>query len=160
MTQSLAITDYIDSLAEVEAQFGLSFCPDPNFFTEWTSDLLPLTPAERQRLDLIKQHYWYHRQLGHLLEGAVNFIVIAPLLELAGFYDPPFRLRSEASIRIAIADDEDQIYQGCIDSLIVQEYLWIVLVEAKRISFSIDVALLQVLAYMCANPTSENPPLR
>lgn len=156
MTQSLAITDYIDSLAEVEARFGLSFCPDPNFFTEWTSDLLSLTPAERQRLDLIKQRYWYHRQLGHLLEGTVNFIVIALLLELAGFYDPPFRLRSEASIRIEIADD-DSIYQGRIDSLMVQDHLWIVLVEAKRTSFSVDVALPQALAYMCANPTSEKP---
>ncbi len=157
MTQSLAITDYIDSLAEVEARFGLSLRSDPNFFTEWTSDLLPLSTAEQQRLDLIKQRYLYHRQLGHLLEGAVNFIVIAPLLELAGFYDPPFRLRSEASIRIAIPDDADKIYQGRIDSLIVQEHLWIVLVEAKRTSFSIDVALPQALAYMCANPNSEQP---
>lgn len=156
MTQSLAITDYIDSLAEVEARFGLSLRSDPNFFTEWTADLLPLTTAEQQRLDLIKQRYLYHRQLGHLLEGAVNFIVIAPLLELAGFYDPPFRLRSEASIRIEIADD-DRIYQGRIDSLIVQEHLWIVLVEAKRTSFSIDVALPQALAYMCANPAPERP---
>jgi hypothetical protein len=157
MTQSLAITDYIDSLAAVEARFELSFRPDPDFFTEWTLDLLPLTTAEQQRLDLIKQRYLYHRQLGHLLEGAVNFIVIAPLLELAGFYDPPFRLRSEASIRIEIADEEDKIYQGRIDSLIVQEHLWIVLVEAKRTSFSIDVALPQALAYMSANPNPEQP---
>lgn len=157
MTRSLAITDYIDSLAEVEARFGLSFRPDPDFFTEWTVDRPPLTIAEQQRLDLIKQRYLYHRQLGHLLEGAVNFIVIAPLLELAGFYDPPFRLRSEASIQIEIADDEDKRYQGRIDSLIVQEHLWIVLVEAKRTSFSIDVALPQALAYMFANPSPELP---
>jgi hypothetical protein len=157
MTQSLAITDYIDSLAEAEARFELSFRPDPDFFTEWTLDLLPPTTAEQQRLDLIKQRYLYHRQLGHLLEGAVNFIVIAPLLELAGFDDPPFRLRSEASIRIEIADEEDKVYQGRIDSLIVQEHLWIVLVEAKRTSFSIDVALPQALAYMSANPSPELP---
>ncbi|HIK15497.1 MAG TPA: type I restriction endonuclease subunit R [Leptolyngbyaceae cyanobacterium M33_DOE_097] len=155
MTQSLAITDYIDSLAEVEARFGLSFRPDPDFFTEWTGDRPPLTTAEQQRLDLIKQRYLYHRQLRHLLEGAVNFIVIAPLLELAGFYDPPFRLRSEASIQIEIADEEDKLYQGRIDSLIVQERLWIVLVEAKRTFFSIDVALPQALAYMFANPSPE-----
>jgi hypothetical protein len=157
MTQSLAITDYIDSLAAVEARFGLSFQPDPDFFTEWIVDRPPLTIAEQQRLDLIKQRYLYHRQLGHLLEGAVNFIVIAPLLELAGFYDPPFRLRSETSIRIEIADEEDKIYQGRIDSLVVQNHLWIVLVEAKRTSFSIDVALPQTLAYMFANPTPEEP---
>ncbi|MDF5726517.1 MAG: type I restriction endonuclease subunit R [Rhizonema sp. PD38] len=152
MVQLLAITDYIDSLAEAETRFGLSRNDEPSFFTEWSSDLPELTPSEQQRLDLIKQRYLYHRQYGHLLEGVVNFIVIAPLLELAGFYDPPFRLRSEASVRLEIADENDKIYQGRIDSLIVQEHLWIVLVEAKRTSFSIEVALPQALAYMCANP--------
>jgi hypothetical protein len=152
MVQLLAITDYIDSLAEAETRFGLSHNDEPSFFTEWSSNLPELTPSEQQRLDLIKQRYLYHRQYGHLLEGVVNFIVIAPLLELAGFYDPPFRLRSEASIRLEIADENDKIYQGRIDSLIVLEHLWIVLVKAKRTSFSIEVALPQALAYMCANP--------
>lgn len=39
----------------------------------------------------------------------------------------------------------------------MQEKLWIVLVEAKRPSFSIDVALPQALAYMVANPAPESP---
>jgi hypothetical protein len=155
MPQSLAITDYIDSLAEAEARFGLSYSADPGFFTEWSADLPLLTLAEQQRLDLIKQRYLYHRQYGHLLEGGVNFIVIAPLLELAGFYDSPFRLRSEASIRIEIVDEDDTVYQGRIDSLIVQEHLWIVLAEAKRTSFSIDVALPQALAYIAADPVGK-----
>jgi hypothetical protein len=157
MAQILAITDYIDSLAEAEAQFGLSYQDDPAFFREWTTDLPTLTTAEQQRLDLIKQRYLYHRQFGHLLEGAVNFIVIAPVLELAGFYDPPFRLRSEASVRIEIEDENHKVYQGRIDSLIVQKHLWIVLVEAKRTSFSVDLALPQALAYMSANPYAEQP---
>lgn len=152
MVQVLAITDYIDSLAEAETRFGLSRNDEPSFFTEWSIDLPELTAIEQQRLDLIKQRYLYHRQYGHLLENAVNFIVIAPLLELAGFYDPPFRLRSEASIRLEIEDRERKVYQGRIDSLIVQEHLWIILVEAKRTSFSIEVALPQALAYMSANP--------
>jgi predicted type IV restriction endonuclease len=108
-----------------------------------------------RRLDLIKQRYFYHRQYGHLLEGAVNFIVIAPLLEMAGFYDPPFHLRSEASIRIDLEDKNGKIYQGRIDSLILQEQLWIILVESKRTSFSTEVALPQAIAYMAANPQSE-----
>ena len=106
---------------------------------------------------MIKQRYLYHRQYGHLLEGGVNFIVIAPLLELAGFYDSPFRLQSEASIPIEIADEDSNVYQERIDSLIVQEHLWIVLVEAKRTSFSIDVALPQALAHMAADPDPNRP---
>ncbi len=152
MVQVLAVTDYIDSLAEAEAQFGLSRNDDPDFFTEWLTARPQLTSAEQQRLDLIKQRYLYHRQYGHLLEGAVNFIVIAPLLELAGFYDPPFHLRSEASIRLSLEDEDGKIYQGRIDSLIVQEQLWIILVESKRTSFNIETALPQALAYMGANP--------
>jgi hypothetical protein len=152
MVQVLAITDYIDSLAEAETRFGLSRNDEPSFFTEWSIDLPELTATEQQRLDLIKQRYLYHRQYGHLLENAVNFIIIAPLLELAGFYDPPFRLRSEASIRLEIEDRDRKVYQGCIDSLIVQEHLWIILVEAKRTLFNIEVALPQALACMSANP--------
>ncbi|HLO88185.1 MAG TPA: type I restriction endonuclease subunit R [Nostocaceae cyanobacterium] len=155
MVKLLAITDYIDSLAEAEARFNLSRNSDLGFFTEWLSDLPELTLAEKQRLDLIKQRYFYHRQYGHLLEGAVNFIVISPLLEMAGFYDPPFRLRSETSIRLEIEDKNDKIYQGRIDSLILQEHLWIMLVESKRTSFSVEMALPQALAYMAANPDFE-----
>jgi hypothetical protein len=152
MVQVLAITDYIDSLAEAETKFGLSRNDEPSFFTEWSSNLPELTKSEKERLDLIKQRYLYHRQYGHLLENVVNFIVIAPLLELAGFYDPPFRLRSEVSVRLEVEDRDKKVYQGRIDSLIIQENLWIILVEAKRTSFNIEVALPQALAYMSANP--------
>lgn len=155
MIQSLAITDYIDSLAEAETRFNLSRNDEAEFFTEWLIDLPELSDTEKQRLDLIKRRYLYHRQYGHLLEGAVNFIVVAPLLEMAGFYDPPFRLRSETSVRLEVEDQNDKIYQGRIDSLILQEHLWIVLVESKRTSFSIEMALPQALAYMSANPDSE-----
>ena len=111
MVQVLAVTDYINSLTEAEAQFGLSRNDNSAFFPEWSSNLPELSATEQQRLDLIKQRYFYHRQYGHLLEGAVNFIVIAPLLEMAGFYDPPFRLRSEASISLEVEDENDKVYQ-------------------------------------------------
>jgi hypothetical protein len=151
VVQTLVVTDHIDSLAEAETQFGLVRTDNPLFFPEWSSGLPELSAAEQQRLDLTKQRYLYHQQYGHLLEGAVNFIVISPLLEMAGLYDPPFHLRSEASIRLELKDEEDKIYQGRIDSLIVQEYFWIVLVESKRTSFSVDVALPHAIASMAAN---------
>lgn len=65
MVQILAITDYIDSLAEAETQFELSRNDEPSFFTEWSRDLPELTSSEQQRLDLIKQRYLYHRQYRH-----------------------------------------------------------------------------------------------
>ncbi|NJR63115.1 MAG: type I restriction endonuclease subunit R [Cyanobacteria bacterium CRU_2_1] len=154
---SLAITDYIDRLAAAESRFGLSRNDQPSFFLEWTEPLPELTLAEQQRLDRIKQRYLYHRQYGHLLEGAVNFIVIAPLLEMAGFYDPPFHLRSESSVQVAIDDENETVYRGRIDGLVVQDYLWIILVESKRTSFSVEVALPQALAYLSATPQPDRP---
>ncbi|NJM64581.1 MAG: type I restriction endonuclease subunit R [Acaryochloris sp. RU_4_1] len=157
MVEVLAITDYVDSLAAVDSRLRLSRSDDPSSFTEWLDDLPELNLAEQQRLDLIKQRYLYHRQYGHLLEGAVNFIVVSPLLELAGFYDPPFHLRSEASIQLDLEDEDGLIYRGRIDGLIVQEHLWIVLIESKQTSFSIEVALPQALAYMSANAPAPRP---
>jgi hypothetical protein len=157
MSEILAITDYIDSLAEAEMRFRLSHNDDPAYFTEWLEPLPTLMPVEQQRLDQVKQRYLYHRQYGHLLEGAVNFIVIAPLLEMAGFYDPPFRLRSEASIQLAIEDENETVYRGRIDALVVQDHLWIILVESKRTSFSVELALPQALAYLAATPHPTRP---
>jgi hypothetical protein len=155
MVPTLAITHHITSLAEAEAKFAISASADPDFFTEWQTGLVELSAAHQARLDLIKQRYLYYWRYGHILEGAVNFIVIAPLLELAGLYDPPFHLRSEATVQLDLEDQDGTIYQGRIDSLIIQENLWVLLVEAKRSSFNMTLALPQALTYMAANPQAE-----
>lgn len=152
MVQLLAVTDYITSLAEAERVYGIAASSDfTEAFPEWLSGLQTLQPSEKDRLDLIKRRYLYHRQYGHLLENAVNFLVISPLLELAGFYDPPFLLRSETSVRFEFEDETDRVYQGRIDALVVNENLWVVLVESKRTSFNMTTALPQALAYMASN---------
>ncbi|MGB7087471.1 MAG: type I restriction endonuclease subunit R [Phormidesmis sp.] len=157
MAQLLAVTDYITSLAEAERVYEVTASPDfVLFFPEWMAQLESLTEAERKRLDLIKQRYLYHRQYGHLLENAVNFLVISPLLEMAGFYDPPFLLKSEASVRFEVEDENRKVYQGRIDALVVSDDLWIVLVESKRTSFNLTTALPQALAYM-ASSSQEGP---
>jgi hypothetical protein len=157
MVQLLAVTEYITSLAEVERIYGISASLEPErFFSEWFTQLENLPESDQTRLDLIKRRYLYHRQHGHLLENAVNFLVISPLLELAGFYDPPFLLKSEASVRFEFEDENQKIYQGRIDALVVLDDLWIVLVESKRTSFNMTTALPQALAYMSSNP-SEMP---
>jgi hypothetical protein len=157
MVQLLAVTEYMTSLAEVERIYGISASLEPErFFSEWFTQLENLPESDQARLDLIKRRYLYHRQHGHLLENAVNFLVISPLLELVGLYDPPFLLKSEASVRFEFADENQKISQGRIDALVVLDDLWIVLVESKRTSFNMTTALPQTLAYMSSNP-SEMP---
>lgn len=156
MTQTLPVAKTITSLAQAESTFSLSPADNERFFTEWYEALPELTTAEKARLDLIKQRYLYHRKHGPLAEGTVNFIVMSPLLEMVGFYDPPFLLRSEASVMIEV-EEQDQIFRGRIDSLVVQNQFWILLVESKQTTFNMDTALPQALTYMMASPHPERP---
>ena len=83
-------------------------------------------------------------------------VVLSPLLDMAGFYDDPFHLRSEVSVEIA-AEDEGEVIRGRIDVLVLKDRFWILALEAKRSDFDVNVALGQALAYMLANPEAEQP---
>lgn len=156
MTQTLAISEWIESLAEAEARFNLRPANDDQFFSEWHSSLPELSAAEKARLDVIKRRYLYHQRYGALAEATINFIVMSPLLELAGFYDPPFRFRSEVSVKVEV-ESQDRIYRGRIDGLVLQETLWVVLIESKESSFNTTIAIPQALAYMMSNPNPAKP---
>jgi hypothetical protein len=156
MTQTLAVSEHLTTLAEVETKFGLQPASDRDFFTEWYKNLPDLSEAEIARLSLFKERYLYHRKHGALAEGAVNFVVMSPLLEIAGFYDPPFLLQSEVSVNIEVTE-LDTIYRGRIDALVLQEQLWILLIESKRTTFNFDVAIPQALTYMVSHAQVDRP---
>lgn len=156
MVANAGVTDIIKSLNDLQERFGLRQTDDDRFFSEWTEDLLPLTEQAQVGIDRIKQRYDYHRIDGLLLEGTINLVVVSPLLELAGFLDPPFRLRSPYGVNLEL-DDPDERIRGFIDALVVQEQLWILIVESKRTSIPVPAALPQLLAYMMAIPRKEQP---
>lgn len=61
-----------------------------------------------------------------MLEEAVKIVVLSPLLDLAGFYQPPFRIKPEAEISIEATDSEDGVViRGEIDVLVVSGKLWV-----------------------------------
>jgi hypothetical protein len=152
----IAITKVITTLNEAEAKFNLRRTEDDQFFTEWFEGLPELTDSEKTLLDRIKGRYRYHRDDGPLAEGAVNLIVVSPLLELAGFYDPPFKLRAEESVEIAI-EAEEEILRGRIDFLVIKNQFWVVVVESKRAGFDPELAIPQTLAYMMTSPYPNKP---
>lgn len=156
MPRTLAISEHLKTLAEVETVFGLRPAGDQSFFTEWSEGLSELTEEETVRLNLFKQRYLYHRKHGAIAEGAVNFIIMSPLLEMAGFYDPPYLLQSEVSVNIEI-EDLDVVYRGRIDALVLQERLWVVLLESKRATFNFDMAIPQALSYMVSHVQGDRP---
>ncbi len=154
MVRSIAIGENITSLNEVYARFSLKVADDEQFFTEWLEGLPEISDAEKESLDQVKNRFLYHRSAGSLAEGAVKMVVVSPLLELAGFYDSPFRIKTEESVQIAV-DDRDEILRGRIDALIVQDEFWVLVVESKRTTFSFSLAIPQALTYMMANPYTD-----
>lgn len=142
-------------LADLRSQFGLQRTEAEAFFPEWLEALPELTEAEKQRLDQVRQQYLYLLEYP-VLEGIVKMVVLSPLLELAGFYQEPFRVEGETNIQVS-AVDQDEIIQGNIDVLVVQKQFWITVIEAKNSELSLTKALPQALAYMLANPMKDRP---
>ncbi|MEG4325731.1 type I restriction enzyme HsdR N-terminal domain-containing protein, partial [Microcoleus sp. herbarium5] len=156
MAKVIAVTEAIKSLAEAESRLNLSRNENEAFFTEWQTQLPSLSDSEQTALDTLRRRLLYHRADGELLEGAVTLLVASPLLELAGFYDPPFRMKAEAAIEIAI-DDGEETLRGRIDILILQNQLWVIVLECKKTTISTRSALPQALAYMMANRDLDKP---
>lgn len=115
--------------------------------------LAPLTGSEHQ--DLLRFRNDFRRYLadGKIFEGLVKFLALAPLMQLAGFYDVPIRLTMEDSILIAI-EDEDIKITGRMDILAVNTGLtntgasfWILVIETKNSAIDVGEGLAQLLSY-------------
>lgn len=156
MTQTLAISQAAESMSLVEEQFNLMQSPNETFFVEWYQDLPELTETEMMALDHYKQRFLDHHRRGNLSEGAVDRLLVSPLLDLAGLYESRFRLDTEASVEV-VAEDVDVVYRGRIDVLIIEHRFWVLVVEEKATRIAMETAMPQGLAYMAANPTPEKP---
>ncbi len=142
-------------LAELRSQFNLERTEAEDFFPEWLEDLPELTAAEIQRLDQVRRQYLYLLEYP-VIEGIVKMVVLSPLLELAGFYQDPFRVTGETGVQVS-AEDEGEIIQGNIDVLVLQQQLWITVIEAKNSELALTKAIPQALVYMLANPGKTSP---
>jgi hypothetical protein len=155
------------TLGLLERQFGLSLTDDVQAFPEWqvVGDLEP--EALRALDDLrsvidhrVKRNYTYLLKEPPVLEETVKLVLLSPLLDLAGFYQPPFRMRTEESVIVASQDEDGVEIRGAmvydrpkvIDAIVVLEKIWVVVIEAKMSDFSLTKALPQTLSYMLASP--------
>lgn len=144
------------SLYDVKRKFGLELVEDEQFFREWSDHLPEVTELERRLLDRVKASYFNLDQHRSMLEDAVKMLVLSPLLDLAGFYLPPFRIGTEEPVQIT-AEDNGVVVRGRIDALVVQNQLWVLAIESKSTKFSITQAIPQALAYMLASPNADRP---
>ena len=150
------IQDRNIGIAYLEERFGLEQTDNEAFFTEWVENLPEISELEKQYLDKVKFHFLRLVKYPPLSEETVKLVVLSPLLSLAGFYDEPFFIRSESSIEIAV-EDQEEVIRGRIDVLVIQQQLWLLVIESKRPTFSLLEAIPQALTYMLANPHPDYP---
>lgn len=153
MVQTIAATNI--NLYDLETKFGLQFVEDEQFFREWIDNLPQLTDLEKQKLDRVKASY-FNLAKRPMLETTIKMVVLSPLLDMANFYLSPFSITAEEEVQIS-SEDDGTIVRGRIDVLVVQNQLWILVIESKRPSFSLEEGLPQALAYMLANPNTDRP---
>lgn len=154
MAQTIAATEV--TLRQLRQAFGLELAQDEHFFPEWSTADLPLNEAERHLLDRVKGNFMELMDDPPMLENSVKMVVLAPLLDLAGFYHKPFRIETEASIDIETSDEE-LVIRGRIDVLVLKNRLWLLVIESKRSDFSVTRAIPQALAYMLGKPETSQP---
>ena len=144
------------TLRELKQTFNLQQSQEPSFFPEWSETFVALSEAEQQFLNRVKANFVELMEDPPMLENSVKMVVLAPLLDLAGFYHKPFRIETETSTEIEI-EDEGVVVRGRIDVLVLKERLWLLVIESKRSDFAVTRAIPQALAYMLGNPERTQP---
>ena len=145
----------IEELGELVDLFGLEQTFEPAFFPEWQGDLPELNSAEQQALDEMKSDYKYLSLYANL-EPIVKMVIVGPLLKMAGFYRPPFRVKAEKRVEL-VTEDEGVLVRGQLDVLVMHDRFWAILIEAKRVQYSLDAGIPQALFYMLGAPDPGKP---
>ena len=154
MIQAIAAKDV--TLRELKQNFGIQMAQDPAFFPEWLDSFASLSEEDRHLLDRVKANFLELMEDPPMLENTVKMVVLAPLLDLAGFYHKPFRIETETSVALEMKD-EGTVIRGRIDVLILKNRLWLLVIESKQSDFAVTRAILQALAYMLSNSEMVKP---
>jgi hypothetical protein len=147
--QAVNLRDLID-------KFGIQLVEDEGFFREWQDNLPELTDLERQLLDKVKAGYINLLNYPPLLEKVIRMAVLDPMLFIGDFYLAPFYVKEEKSVAI-VSEDKGTIIRGNMDTLVLKDQFWVMVIESKKDEFSIEAGLAQILAYMLGNPHPNQP---
>jgi len=138
------------TLNDVQHRFNMT-----ERLSELFSDSLTLesiTPYEQQEISQIRDDFLRYLAVGKVSEGQVKFLVLAPLLRLAGFYQAPLSIQLEENIAEIVVEDEDTVIKGRMDILTVNTSqapgFWVLVIEAKNSSVDVFEGLPQLLTYV------------
>ncbi len=138
------------TLKDLKQSFGLQQIHKDTFFPEWYATPEAWSPVEKLLLDRVKDNFLGLMDDPPILESTVKMVVLAPLMDMLGFYQKPFRIETETNTEIVAADD-NLVIRGRIDILVLSDRLWVAVIESKRSDFSVTRAIPQTLSYMLAN---------
>jgi hypothetical protein len=145
------------SLLDLREQFGLIPATD-SFFDQLQADLPALPEDEQQALNRVRGQYEYLIQGRPMSEESVKMVILARLLDLAGFYQDPFEIETETETSIKITAEDDGVeVKGNIDVLVILKRFWVLVIEAKGTKFDVMTALPQALAHMLSAPQPHLP---
>ena len=148
MAQTIAANEA--TLRDLKQSFGLQQIQKDTFFPEWCATPEAWSSVEKLLLDRVKDNFLGLMDDPPILESTVKMVVLAPLMDMLGFYQKPFRIETETSTEI-VAIDDDLVIRGRIDILVLSDRLWVAVIESKRSDFSVTRAIPQTLSYMLAN---------
>lgn len=134
------------SLSDLREKFALTRDRSDPFFEQWLNRVESLSDYEQQALARLKRNYENIIETNPL-EEVVKLVVVAPLLDLAGFYQPPFSIRAEVSTKL-VATEGNQTFTGSIDVLVVKQQFWILVIESKQSRFDVTSGVPQALSYL------------
>ena len=155
MVQTVSAQDI--NLRYLIDNFQLERVQNPvEFFPEWQNNLDELNSTEKQWLDRVQQGFINLLNYPPVSENLVKMGVIDPILFIAGFFLYPYHIRSEESVELAL-EDEETIIRGRMDTLVLKDELWVMVIESKKAGFSTYAGLAQILAYMLTHPHPEHP---
>ena len=147
------------TLTDLRQRFGVRLNSSDRFFEDWLIQVPLVSETESIALERIRQNYEYLSQEEPPLEEVVKLVVVSPLLDLAGFYQPPFLIKAEVSTTIEVSDDPDTLpILGKIDVLVVQKSLCVLVIESKPARLDVTAGIAQALTYLLsARLESEHP---
>jgi predicted type IV restriction endonuclease len=140
------------SLSDLKEKLGLRRDRTDSFFDNWLVSAEVLSNYEQQAIARLKNNYENIIETNPL-EEVVKLVVVSPLLDLAGFYQPPFSIRAEVTTKL-VAIEGNQTFIGKIDVLVVKEKFWILVIESKQSRFDVTSGIPQALSYMLSQPSN------
>ena len=154
MLQTIQAKDI--NLRYLVENFGIQLIEDEQFFRECQENLPEITDADKNLLDKVRSGFINLLNYPPMLEDVVRMAVLDPILFIGDFYLAPFSVKSEQSVDI-VSESDGVIIKGRIDTIVLKDQLWVMVIESKQAAYSVEAGIAQILAYMLENPNTKKP---